>query len=105
VTLRYAQAFGGTTEGAGQAPSQSQTASNVDLDDILTGGAAAVAAPAVAETPAVEPDSSPVETVGTQDTTPEVSTAPEAEASVPEPAAEEKKSGDVLDFDSLLSGL
>lgn len=105
VKLRHAQAFGGTTEGAGSAPSQSEAASTVNLDEILTGGS-----DAGQNTPEASPESpAPDLSEGTQDTAPSIAESPAetvTEASVAEePKAEEKKSGDVLDFDSLLSGL
>lgn len=95
VRLRHAQAYGGTTEGAGNAPSQSETASAVGLDDILSG----VTAPVETEAPTA-PAEDPWTPPAVEETAPVATAEPVA---VPE--AEKKDSGDVLDFDSLLKGL
>lgn len=92
--LKHAQAFGGSTEGAGTAPSASQTAGAVGLDDILSGpGEAPAQEPAAAVEEPAEPAAAVEEPV----------VAPSQPVEDEKPA-EEKKS-DPLDFDSLLSGL
>lgn len=106
VRLRHAQAFGGTNEGAGRAPSASEASAVVGLDEILSGPSETVSSKpstdddldltglgaGAPDTPAAEP----------------VDSLPEEPAAAPEPSGgdeAEQKKGDVLDFDTLLQGL
>jgi hypothetical protein len=104
VKLRHAQAFGGTTEGAGSAPSQSQAATAVALDEILSGPAETPASETPAPVAAAPTDDLGLDVVApVADETPVAAPVAETEVAAVEPEA--KQGGDVLDFDSLLAGL
>lgn len=124
VKLRHAQAFGGSTEGAGSAPSGSEASAAVDLDSILSGpsetGPGTSERPALARESRAQDDDLDLsglsslmenqqpEPPAVQDSSPAQDSPPAAP--VEDPAAtdetpEKKDGGDVLDFDSLLKGL
>lgn len=99
VRLRHAQAFGGTTEAVGSAPSVSETAAAVNLDDILSGPSETTTPTSAAAPWDATTTAAPEETA---------SAAPPAVTEAPAPAAEPSApagGGDVLDFDALLQGL
>lgn len=110
VKLRHAQAFGGTTEAVGSAPSVSETSAAVNLDDILSGPSETVTGNSV---DAALGDSAPAAPVaasaGALDDllgggSSEAAAAPAAVA-VEASAGEPTSAGNALDFDSLIAGL
>jgi hypothetical protein len=92
VRIRHAQAYGGSNESAGTAPSTSETSAALGLDDLLSGPTETVTGTSTDTTEPV-PEAAPV--------TVDSPAAPEPEPSSPTAAAGD----DVLDFDALLQGL